>query len=370
MTAPPLEATTASTARIDGRELIVFGGCNYLGLAQHSRVLDAARDALGRFGLSASASRETTGNAAVHSELEAAMAAYCGFGSGLLVPDGYIANLAAVQGLTALGVRHAAIDERAHASLFDAARMGGLEIGTYGHLDAGHAGRLIGGFDGPAAVLTDSVFAADGVVAPLPGLVGALRGEDRIVVDDCHGFCVLGDRGRGAVDAAGLDDGRIVMTTTLAKGLGCGGGMVLSGAETIRSARTHSTAYVCTTPVSPALAGGALEALRLMASEAGLFERLRMNASRVAAVLGEAGLGEHDADVPVFAFTAGDADAMQALHRAAWDAGVWMPLVAYPGGPAPVYFRLAVTASHTAGQIERLGDVLRAALGALKGVVR
>jgi 8-amino-7-oxononanoate synthase len=359
MTAPPLDAMTATTARIGGRDLVVFGGCNYLGLAQHPGVLEAARDAIGRYGLSASASRETTGNAEVHARLESRMADFVGFPGGLLVPDGYLANLTAAQGLAASGIRHAVIDERAHASLRDAAEMGGLDVRTFRHLDAPDAGRAVREGAGPAVVMTDSVFAADGSVAPLAMLVGALRDEDMLLVDDCHGFCVLGEQGRGAIAAAGISDERVIVTTTLAKGLGCGGGMVLGQVEPIERAR-RSTAYVCTTPVSPILASAALAAIDVLRNEPALHDRLRQNTLAVAEMLERAGISVESRGIPIYAFTAGSGDDMRALHRRAWDAGVWLPLVAYPGGPGALYFRLSVNASHTRSQIEQLAGVLHA----------
>ncbi len=358
MTAPPLQASSATTARIDGREMVVFGGCDYLGLAHHPAVLGAARGAIGRFGLSASASRETTGNASVHAELESRMASFCGLEAGLLVPDGYIANLAAAQGLFARGFRHAVIDARAHASLADAARLSGLRATVYPHLDAARAGEALARCDGPAAVLTDSVFAADGARAPLEALRGCLRDDDALLIDDCHGLCVLGDRGRGAASAGGLADHRLVVTTTLAKGFGCGGGMVMGSVDVVSSLRQASTAYICTTPVSPVLAAAGLAVLGVLGQEAGLLDSLRRNAGHMAGLLRRAGLGEHDGVIPIFAFTGSDDRHMRALFDSAWSRGIWMPLVSYPGGPGARYFRLSVNAAHSPDQIDALGEVL------------
>lgn len=363
MTAPPLDATNPTTAELDGRLLVTFGGCNYLGLAQHPGVTRAAAAAIARFGLSTSASRETTGNTRLHQALESDLADFCGHPAGLLVPDGYIANLAALQGLAASGVRDAVVDRRAHASLRDAALLAGMRVHPFLHRDSADAAVRIRACEGPAVVLTDSVFAADGAVAKAAELLGALREGDRLLLDDCHGFAVLGRNGRGLPDQLGLRDARLVVTTTLAKGLGCGGGIAMGDSALIDAARSASTAYICTTPASPAVVAGAAEALGVLRSDATLHARLFSNLERVRSVLSRTvGAGERTG-VPIIAFTAGGPEDMRRVRDALLDAGVMVPLVTYPGGPAPVYFRLSVSACHTDEQIDLLDAALSAAIG-------
>lgn len=363
MTAPPIDACTATTAELNGRTVITFGGCNYLGLAQHPGVVAAAAGAMARYGLSTSASRETTGNTRVHQDLEEMLAAFCGHPAGLLVPDGYIANLAAMQGLALLGVRDAVIDRRAHPSLRDAAGMAGIRIHPFAHADATDAARAIGACGGPAVLMTDSVFAADGGMAPASDLLAALRDGDRLLLDDCHGFAVLGRDGRGLADHAGIASDRLVVTTTLAKGLGCGGGVVMGERRLIDAMRNGATAYICTTPASPALAAAAIGAIGLLRSDASLLGRLRTNTARVRSMLAGPFGVDPDHPVPIVSFTAGDAGTMRRMHEKMLGAGVLAPLVNYPGGPAEVYFRLSVSAMHTDEQIDLLGTALWASVG-------
>lgn len=365
MTAPPLDSCTATTARLNGREIITFGGCNYLGLAQHPRVTAAAAEAVGRFGLSASASRETTGNTRVHQDLEDTVTTFCGFEAGLLVPDGYIANLAATQGLAAAGFRFVVLDARAHASIRDAAGMAGMGVRTHAHLDAADARRSLESCQGPAVVMTDSVFAADGAVAPAADLLAALRPGDLLLLDDCHGFAVLGRQGRGVADQLGLNRSRLMVTTTLAKGLGCGGGMVMGSSELLRTTRAKATAYVCTTPTSPVLASAALESLRVLQSEPMLHQRLTANTVRVRSMLTAAGIRLNAESTPIVSFTIADGSTMRRIHQRMLNAGVLAPVVEYPGGPAPVYFRLSISAQHTDRQIDQLETALHDALGAV-----
>jgi 8-amino-7-oxononanoate synthase len=361
MTAPPIDACSPTTVRLGERTLTSFGGCNYLGLAQHPRVLRAAAEAMARFGLSTSASRETTGNTRLHAELELRLAIFCGHPAALLVPDGYIANLAAMQALAASGVRSAVIDTRAHASLRDAAVMAGLTVRGFAHLDAADARRMLNADFGPAVLATDSVFAADGAIAPATDLLAALRPGDRLLLDDCHGLAVLGRQGRGLADHLRLASPALLVTTTLAKGLGCAGGVVMGDADLIDTARAHSTAYICTTPASPVLVGAAIEALAVLADEPGLHERLAANTRAVRRLLAPRFGVAPDHPVPIIAFTTGTPQEMHRLRAAADQAGLITPLVSYPGGPSPLYFRLSVSSAHTHEQITMLAHALQVA---------
>jgi 8-amino-7-oxononanoate synthase len=373
-----IEQLTATTVRIAGRELVSFAGCNYLGLAHDGRVRAAARLALDRMGLSTSASRETTGNAPDHGGLEREATLFVTRDdparAGLLTPDGYTANLAAAQ---VLAPDHplAFVDDRAHRSLVDSARGAGMRVASYAHRSIESLGGLLAGAEGPAVVMTDGVFTADGAVAPLDALLGVLRPGDRLLVDDCHGFTVLGEGGRGTCDEFGLSDPRIVVTTTLAKGLGCGGGIVIATKALIDSARVISTAYVCTTPVSPVIAAAGREALRVIRADGSRVERLRRNSERLGEIFGVMGAGAREIPTPIVAFTepggaipgdGGGPDRLRAIEARLRAEGVFVPVMRYPGGPSAWYFRATVTSEHTATQLDLLSRAMGAVLGAAR----
>lgn len=370
MPATPLAACDATTATLpDGRVLLSFGGCNYLGLANHPAVAGAVVQGLARYGTSSSASRETTGNTLAHEALEADLTGFLGLERVLLVPDGYTANIAACQGLGGV-CTHAMLDERAHVSLRDAARTAGLEIVRFAHLDAESLrSRLAAIRPGQAAVLTDGVFTADGAVAPLRTYLEALSDGDRLVVDDCHGLGVLGPGGRGSLLHLGIRDPRVVMTSSLAKGLGCAGGMV-AGATAEIARVSRGTAYVCTTPISPAMAEGTRASLAVLASDPHRVERLAMNSERLRVWLHQFGLCEAPSHpcTPIVAFTVGGRPNMERIAAALLAEGIRAPLISYPGGPAEAYFRLTVNAEHTPGQIDCLAGALGAHLG--RGMAR
>jgi 8-amino-7-oxononanoate synthase len=358
----PTDSCDATTITREGRSFLSFGGCNYLGLAHHPRVIRAVQEAATIYGLSSSASRETTGNARPHAQLESELTEFCDHQAGLLVPDGYTANLAALQGLEHLGVRHALIDMRAHASLKDAARLAGLKIEYFEHLNPTEAERRIRTLDAPCVILTDSVFTTDGDLAPASELLQTLRDDDWLLLDDCHGFAVLGSQGRGMPDAIGLKSDRFIVTTTLAKGLGCAGGIVMGPSDPVESARSHSIAYRCTTPASPALVSGGLEALRILREDPDIHDRLAEAITSTRAALRANGIQTHDHDSAIFAFIIGDLEHMRRIEAELYDRGIILPLMDYPNGPAPMYFRMSVNASHTQEQIERFRENLREVL--------
>ena len=315
------------------------------------------QDAATVYGLSSSASRETTGNARPHAQLESELTSFCDHEAGLLVPDGYTANLAALQGLEHLDIKHALIDARAHASLKDAARLAGMEIHLYEHLDPEDAQRVIGLLDSPCVILTDSVFTTNGDLAPARDLLGVLRERDWLLLDDCHGFAVLGNQGRGMPNAVRLKSDRLIVTTTLAKGLGCAGGIVMGPSVPVESARANSIAYRC-----PPLVSGGLEALRILREDKNIHERIAKAISLTRATLRASGIESHDHDSAIFAFTLGDLEQMRQIEQSMYERGIILPLMDYPNGPAPMYFRLSVNASHTREQIEFFGDTLNEVL--------
>jgi len=349
---PTVTKATSTSAQIDGQHLVTFGGCNYLGLAHHPRLLHAASLAAQRFGLTTSASRTTTGNTDLHHELERRLASWFSREAALLAPEGMLANVAACQTAASLGVRHALMDDRAHQSLRVAAVAAGLEVATFPHGGLPETSALAQ--TGSACVLlTDGVFTATGEIADLPSLARALPTPDSILlVDDCHGFPVLAD-GHGSVAHAGLTDPRVWITTSLAKGLGAGGGVFLAPRSVIDHARARASAFICTTPPSPALAGAAVEALSVLDTEPERVARLASNAGRVAAGLGKLGLDPGSPLTPIFAFDLGDADLTRFADHLR-DSGFGVPVMSYPGGHTDRYVRLTVNAEHTTEQINGL----------------
>lgn len=374
----PVAAASATSVTLDGREVLAFGGCNYLGLGWHPAVHGALVRGLQQYGLSTSASRETTGNTLAHDRLERELASFLGTEDGVVVPDGYTANLAIAETIakemtTSAGTRPVAIvDRRSHRSIREAITGSGMDLVEFEHLNHEQAAGAIAmqaALGRPMVVFTDGVFTAEGAIAPVRELLAALPAKGAVlVVDDCHGFCTMGPGGAGTLSELGIDpaDARIIITTTLAKGLGCHGGVIAGSAAWCGKVRARGSAYICTTPVSPAIATAAVTALDIVTREPGRVQRLRQNAASLKAGLRGLGLRLIETPAPIAAFLLESETLMRRVHAELLAEGILAPLIAYPGGPAACYFRVSITCEHTAEQIERLIAALGSKLEAAR----
>ncbi|EWT00743.1 8-amino-7-oxononanoate synthase [Intrasporangium oryzae NRRL B-24470] len=271
--------------RDDG--LLDLASNDYLGLAQDERVVAAAREALGHYGTSASASRLVTGTLPVHRELESALARLTGQPTGLVFSTGYAANLGVLTALTGRGAQ-ILLDAHAHASLHDAARMSRVPYATFAHndpvaLDAALAERA----GSRVVVAVESIYSVLGDAAPLLELASVCdRHGALLVVDEAHGVGVAG-AGRGLVRELGLaGDPRVVVTATLSKALGSQGGAVLAPAAIRDHLVNTARSFIFDTGLAPASAAAALAAVRIVEAEPGLAGRVRANAAAISAAFG------------------------------------------------------------------------------------
>ncbi|MFF8838083.1 8-amino-7-oxononanoate synthase [Streptomyces sp. NPDC015130] len=273
-------------------ELLDLASNDYLGLTRRPEVTEAAAEAARRWGAGATGSRLVTGTTRLHTRLERELAEFCGFEAALVFSSGYAANLAA---LTALGGRDALIvsDASNHASIVDGCRLARAETAVVPHADPEAVRKTLEARSaGRALVVSDSVFSVDGDKAPLPELAEVCRAHGAgFVVDDAHGFGVLGDGGRGALHEAGLaGDADVVATLTLSKSLGSQGGAVLGPARVVEHLVNAARTFIFDTGLAPAAAGGALASLRLIAAEPALAGRARTVAATLYELLTAAGL--------------------------------------------------------------------------------
>ncbi|AWK12836.1 8-amino-7-oxononanoate synthase [Streptomyces spongiicola] len=272
--------------------LLDLASNDYLGLSRRPEVTEAAASAARRWGAGATGSRLVTGSTELHAELEYELARFCGFESALVFSSGYAANLAV---LTALGAPGTLIvsDAGNHASIVDGCRLSRAETAVVAHADPEAAAKALDAHRGGRALLvSDSVFSVDGDAAPLASFAGVCRARGAaLVVDDAHGFGVLGEGGRGAPHAAGLAGATgVVATLTLSKSLGSQGGAVLGPARVIEHLVNTARTFIFDTGLAPAAVGAALASLRLLRGEPGLADRARTVAGTLHARLTEAGL--------------------------------------------------------------------------------
>lgn len=367
---PPVRTVGPNELRVGRlrRPRLHFTGCDYLRLSRHPAVIAAHREAAARYGLGVAASRTTTGNHPLYRKLELALARFSGAESALLVGAGYLANLAVAQALA--GEAGAVlIDEQAHPALADAAPCLGAPVIPCPHLEPAAIGRALrkGPRRARPLVLTDGLFPLTGETAPLGELLERLPANGLLLVDDAHGLGTLGPRGAGTASACGAavaKDPRLLRTTTLSKALGSFGGAILGPATFIRAVRERSRLFRGSTPPPLPAVAAALEALRVIRREPDRLRRLRKITRRAKAGFGELGFPQPANDAPILALTPAEAAQAGRLTTALDRAGIHAPPVAYPGDPAPVRFRFAISSEHTAADLDRLLSAVRSAVAA------
>ena len=345
---------------VDGRELLNFCSNDYLGLAQHPRMIAALRDAAGE-GAGSTASHLVCGHGAQHAALETELADWLQAPRALLFGSGYMANLAVVQAL--LGDGDACVQDKLnHASLIDAARLAGCAHKRYPHADAAAAGRQLASHaDGAALLASDGVFSMDGDVAPLRALAAIARAQQAtFYVDDAHGIGVIGTAGRGSIDAVGLDGNDVPLRlVTFGKALGSAGAAVIGDADLIAHLAETARPYIYTTALPPAQAAATREAVRIAREGDDLRERLHANIDRLKSCARARGLRLMASETPIQPLLVGDDANALAMAAALEASGYWVAAIRPPTVPeGSARLRIALSAAHDASQIDGLLDAL------------
>ncbi|MBB5160211.1 8-amino-7-oxononanoate synthase [Mycobacterium sp. AZCC_0083] len=261
---------------------------DYLGLSQHPAVIEGGVDALRTWGAGSTGSRLVTGNTELHENFESALADFVGAESGLVFSSGYTANLGAVVALSGAGSLLVS-DALTHASLVDACRLSRARVVVTPHRDVDAVDAALSARDeARAVVVTDSVFSADGVLAPLRALHDVCRRHGALlIVDEAHGLGVRGDGGRGLLHEVGLAGAPdVVMATTLSKALGSQGGMVLGPAAVRDHLIDAARPFIFDTGLAPAAVGAALAALGVLIAEPERAAEVLRHAATLARVCG------------------------------------------------------------------------------------
>ncbi|MGD0411948.1 MAG: pyridoxal phosphate-dependent aminotransferase family protein [Verrucomicrobiota bacterium] len=344
-----------------GRAYSYFGGCDYFRLASHRRVTLALRTGLRKYGLNVAASRRTTGNHVIYEQLEAALADFFDAPAATLVFSGYAACAIAAQALQG-GFTRVLMDEKAHSSLREASRQFRCRVEPFPHRDAGGLARLLarGGSRDKPIVLTDGLFSHSGEAAPLAQYLQRLPARGMILVDDAHGAGILGEKGRGAPEYAGVSRERIVQTLSLSKAFGTYGGAILGDRALREKIMRTSSMFAGSTPLPPPLAAAALEALDMVRSQPSLRWRLERNVQQVKSALREQGFPVSAAPTPILAFHPSTPAEAGALRERLLSRKIYPCFIEYPGGPETGYFRFAISSEHTREQLNNLLSALTA----------
>ncbi|MCX4821968.1 pyridoxal phosphate-dependent aminotransferase family protein [Streptomyces sp. NBC_01142] len=355
----PLEGHEGATVRRGGRELIMCGSNNYLGLTADPRVRAAARDALDVYGSSCTGSRFLNGNIDLHLQLEDELARFLGKPAALVMTTGYQTNLGVIAAL--LTPRdYVLVDKDAHASLVDGCRLSGAKVRWFPHNDATALAQALEGLpdDAPRLVVVDGVYSMEGDLCDLPAIVAVCRRYGaRLVLDDAHGLGVLAS-GRGTAAHFGLTDQVDLITVTFSKSLASLGGAVAGSEEAIHYLKHHARSLMFSASMTPANTASALAALRILREEPQLVDAVQANAAYIRRGLAEAGVETGASTTPIIPIpTAGALETLSAWHRLI-DRGVYVNPVLPPA--ASPRLRTSFMATHSVGQLDRVIEAFAA----------
>jgi 8-amino-7-oxononanoate synthase len=349
---------------LDGRPVLMLCSNNYLGLADHPRVREAAAEAAMRYGAGCGASRLVSGNMTIHRRLEEQLAEFKGAEACLLFGSGYLANAGVVSALAHEG-DVVFSDALNHASIVDGCRLARAETFVYDHCDMDHlewglreaAGR-------GSLIVTDGVFSMDGDVAPLPEIVElAQRYDARVMVDDAHGTGCVGPAGRGAVADAGLEDEVDVLVGTLGKSLGSYGAFVCCERSMAKYLINTARTLIFSTAVPPPAVAAAMAALDLLREQPRRVEKLQRNAEVLREALEDSGLPVPAGETQIVPVIVGEPAHAMAASEKALERGVFAQAIRPPTVPAGTSrLRLAVMASHTKSELREAARVIAASI--------
>ena len=358
-----LDSPCGPVCTVDGREVISFCSNDYLGLANDPQLIATAQAAAAQWGVGSGASHLVSGHLRPHESLESALAEFVGFPRTLSFSTGYMANLAIVPALVGRGDAVFA-DKLNHASLIDAAQLTHADSRRYAHGDvAALSAMLESSTARRKLILTDAVFSMDGDIAPLPELLELAERHDAwLVIDDAHGFGVLGENGRGSLSHFSLPASRrVVLMGTLGKAAGVAGAFVAADALVIEWLLQRARSYIFTTAASPITAATLIEAVKLIAAaddgRAKLMQRIRQLRE------GLAGSRWHllHSDTAIQPIIIGDNAEAVRIAEALLERGLWVPAIRPPTVPkGTARLRVTLSATHTADHVAALLDALKA----------
>jgi 8-amino-7-oxononanoate synthase len=361
-----MESPPGPRTVIDGREVDYFCGCGYLGFQSHPAVLEAACDALRRFGIGSATTRSGYGSTPPVVEVEKRAAALFGTEAALYYVSGYLGNAVLLSGLEDR-FEKIFVDEASHFSVLDGIAQSSRSMIPFAHRDPEDLGRQLGKIIRPGMrplIITDGVFPVSGEIAPLREYWEILRDYDEalLCVDDAHAAGVLGERGRGTFEHIGLNGKGLFLTATLSKALGGFGGVIPGTREFVQRLKERSPVpFAASLPPTPAAAAAA-KSLALLEENPSIRQTLWDLVAYAKTKMAGLGFDVGDSPVPIICLKGTKSDDFARLERDLLERGVavfYVPGGSYSSVPEGGAIRIAIFANHTRGQIDRLTDELR-----------
>src|SRR5579871_1606581 len=357
-----LESPCEPIARFDGREVINLASNNYLGLANHPKLVEAAIAAAKKYGAGSGAVRTIAGTMSLHMELERRIAEFKNVEACVVFQSGFTANAGTVSAI--LGPEdHIISDALNHASIIDGCRLSRAKIHVFAHRDTAAAEKILAdlaGASGRKLLITDGVFSMDGDIGPLPALVAAAESHGAIMmIDDAHSSGVLGKNGRGTVDHFGLHGKVDIQVGTLSKAIGVLGGYVCGSRDLIEFLYHRARPFLFSTSHPPGVAAACLAAFDILQNEPERIEKLWDNTRYFKAALNNAGFDTGESETPITPILVGEAKTAHAYSAALFENGLLATGIGFPTVPeGKARVRTIVTATHTREMLDRAAEIL------------
>ena len=344
------------TINLDGRDVVLLGSNNYLGLSTHPQVIAAAVEVTQAFGTGASGSRLISGNSELYTTLETNLAKAKNTEAALVFSSGYTANTGVIPILAGEGDLILS-DALNHASIIDGCRLSRASKKVYRHCDVEHLKDLLSASTTfrRRLIVTDGVFSMDGDIAPLPDIYDlAAQYEAMLLVDDAHGFGVLGRDGSGTVAHFGLENRDIIQMGTLSKAIGALGGYIAGSRALVELLINKARGFIFTTGLPPATLAAANAALSVMRSSPNLRQRLFLHARTLKTALIDLGYTLLASETQILPVVLGDPQRATSIADALLAEGVFAPAIRPPAVPPDTSrLRLTVMATHTEAEIQQ-----------------
>jgi 8-amino-7-oxononanoate synthase len=344
----------------DGKLVINFCCNDYLGLANHPDVVNAFKSGVDNYGMGSGSAHLICGHSTAHHQLEEELAAFTGRDRALLFSTGYMANMGAISALVGRG--DTVLEDRLnHASLLDGGLLSGAKFKRYAHSDINHLNAVLEKSSGKKLVVTDGVFSMDGDIAPVKALAQAGKQYDAwLMVDDAHGFGVLGDKGGGILEELQLTQNDVqVLVGTLGKAFGTFGAFVAGSEELIKTLIQKARPYIYTTALPPAIAEATRTSLNIIQTESWRREKLKHLVGYFRAGAGQLGLPLMASSSPIQPILIGEAEQAVAVSSSLFNQGFLVSAIRPPTVPLnSARLRVTFSALHEEQQIDQLLDAL------------
>jgi 8-amino-7-oxononanoate synthase len=356
-----IDAQQGTRIHHDGRDMIMLASNDYLGLSFHPKVIEAGRAAMLKWGTSPTGARSANGSRAYHLELEEKLAAFLGREACHVHAAGYLSCMAGVASFAQKGDIILA-DKNLHSCLWDGIRLSHATVERFSHNNVDDLREVATSLPAaaPKMLVLEGVYSMEGHITRLPALLEAVKDLGCFtVLDDAHGFGVLGRQGRGTVDHFGLNDEIDILCASMSKSLASTGGFVAGSRDLIEYLRTHSKHTIFSAALSPSQTACALTALDLIQTEPEHHERLSKNAQRYRALLHSLGLDTWESETPAIPIVLGSKERAYRFWQALLEKNIFTIMSIAPAvPPGKDLIRTAISALHSDEDLNRIADAM------------